>query len=223
MENAFLRLFASVSASNTKSEGPAVGKMAIQVPRGKYAYLPVRANGLSWLKGARVYLCLSRTSTALLLPWWRYPQARWGVLSADLRAWARFQQKNEEQFHILAGGNRLFYSRLLRPKRRLVAEIAFRVPAGDALPWSEIRSLVSQVMTQVPFIPPLDAEDRRLARLLLLDKRGRELAMALGWTASKVRSRLARLARLFGADSNAELMDCLWLAHQRKSFNKDME
>lgn len=223
MENAFLRLIAPISLSHTRAEEPAIRTMTIQVPRGKYAYLPFRVNGFSWLKNARIYVCSYQASTALLLPWWRYPQARWGVLSAELRAWARFQQHSEEHFHIHADGNRLFYSRLLRTKRRLIAEIEFRVPAGDDLPWPEIRSLVSQVMTKVPFIPPLDADDRRLARMLLLGKRGGELAMALGWTVSKVRSRMARLGRLFGAKGNAELMNCLWLAHQRKSFNKNME
>lgn len=223
MVNAFLKLLTPVSASSVRIEETALEELTIQAPKGRYAYLPVQTNDLLWLKSARVYLCSFRTSSAPMLPWWRYPQARWGALSSDLRAWARLQQKNEEHFHFLSNEDRLFYSCLIHKRRRLIAEIELRVSVDEVLPKSDIRSLVSQVMTRVPFIPPLDIEDKRLARLLLLGKRGDDLALALGWTTNKLRSRRARLGRLFDADGHAELMDCLWLAHQRRSFNKNME
>lgn len=219
MDNAFLRLFGRGSVVAAESTWAVA--TPITVPRGRFAYVPVSASQYPWLKRAHFYLCSSHGGKARLLPWWRYPKARWGTVSPDLRAWARSHGDYREDRHLLSNASCLFYSRPLRPKRRLVAEMELHISAGADLPWPEIHSLVSQVIRLVPFIPPLEAEDRQLVRLLLLGRRGAELATELGWSATKIRSRMARLCRLFDAQSYAQLMECLWLAHQRKSFNEE--
>ncbi|OCX71855.1 hypothetical protein [Acidithiobacillus thiooxidans] len=215
MNNALLRLFGSNAEAVAKSVS-ATGA-SITTTGGKFTYVPVSACRYSWLHVARIYCCRSLGGKSELQPWWRYPQARWGRVSPQLRALARSQAGLHQEFHLL-DGTHLFYARLLRHNRRLIAEMELQPSAVAKLPWSEIRALLTRVIELVPFIPPLEAEDRQLARLLLQGRRGAQLAHLLQWPASKIRSRMARLCRLFGVQSYGELVDCLWQAHQRKKF-----
>ncbi len=215
MNGALLRLFGRNTEAVTESALATV--TSIRVPEGKFTYVPVSAGRYPWLRVARIYRCRSLGSKSELQPWWRYPQARWGSVSPQLRALARSQAGLHQEFHLL-DGTRLFYARPLRHNRRLMAEMELQPSAVAELPWPEIRSLLTRVIELVPFIPPLEAEDRQLARLLLQGRRSAQLSHLLQWPASKIRSRMARLCRLFGVQSYAELMDCLWQAHQRKKF-----